>query len=472
MTSVKIILSKTEKKHIFFIVPLMLIAGLQVWHLLVSVRNVPFMDYWTYIDFFTEKTFEGGLTFSDIWMANNGSRNVLQYLLFIINMKVFHYDTRIEIYGGFFITICISILLYYYFFKIGNRCEMLSQRKPVQQLLVLPACLAVFNFNQWEISTLEFSFTFALRLYCYLLIFFLLDAFLFDKTKKNKAVIFLSTMIVISILLIAQVYFIAMIGAMFCVLFLDFLLKYHADKSRNLKYYITLAICCFVAVGIYFFDLRGTGQLSFNFLSIDFLKSILIFFGASAYSFSFGDGTSNMHLYIIGLFVVLAYLIAFAFYVRKKIYRYTYIPVLFFLYTFFNLMAIYATRISFGTSYMASSRYTCESSVGIIGILWIFAIVLSEKRPATRSLLLKKGMAGASVLIIVFLLMWSMKTEFEIAPYRGLTFQAAQEIVRHPEDFTDEELGVLQARSPEFIRNGTALLAKYNLSLYYSDAPS
>ena len=86
---------KIYKENRIFIWALILGLFFQLVYLSTASTNVPLMDYWQYINMFVEKMNNGGLTFADIWQNYGIHRSPLQFLYFIMNVRIFHLNVRV-----------------------------------------------------------------------------------------------------------------------------------------------------------------------------------------------------------------------------------------------------------------------------------------------------------------------------------------------------------------------------------------
>ena len=114
------------------------------------------------------------------------------------------------------------------------------------QFLFLPILLCTFNLNQWEILSLQFSFAFMTLLVRFILIFFLMDIAL---TKEKKYFFISGIAACIVILTLSQLYFPALLIAIFIVCFIAALVKKKESMEKHTKlsrFFYTMYFFCII----------------------------------------------------------------------------------------------------------------------------------------------------------------------------------------------------------------------------------
>ena len=114
--------------------------------------NVPIMDYWKYLDTLGDKLFKGGVSFSDIYNINGVHRSVYQLVLFLINVKIFHWNTQISMYLSPIVMVINSIIFRKYIFIANTNAE-----KKYKDILSIIVTLMIFSLGPYEIIAQEFS---------------------------------------------------------------------------------------------------------------------------------------------------------------------------------------------------------------------------------------------------------------------------------------------------------------------------
>jgi len=439
----------------------------QIYYLIISTRNVPFMDYWRDIKDFGEKIMTGKFGFQDIWISTTSQRNPLIRILFAINMLVFNYNPQIEIFMGIFFQLLSFFIIIYAFNKENKENNKLI----IFQFLSSTFLLAIFSLNQWEILTLEFSLSFMIRISCYILIFILLNYCLFDMQNNKKQLVIISIFLPIIICFLSQLYFIAFIGTIGIMVIMHFCINYKKDRFLYFKNYLYLGIAAIIGAIIYSINISGDltvkNTISASVFIINLIKGTLLMFGASLCQhfseYSFYNISGHTMIYLQGIVLAIIYIFALLIYIKKKMYLKTYIPLFLILYCFLSIIIIFYGRVfEFDLYYLMASRYTCETTLGLIGLLWIFANDILNNQNKT------KIFSIISLLIIVFSLILEAYFEKNLDPSRGAYLGRIKDIMLNIDSASDEELIIFQA-SPIEVRSGINILKEYNLNIFHKE---
>ena len=147
------------KRHKIGICIMAVVFFVDLIYLSNTTSNVPIMDYWRYGDEFLYEIFNGGIRFDTFWESINGQRGFLTYLLFFINVKFFHWNTRVAIFFGSFVTFLTGLLLLY--IMDSNAKGQGRKAKILEGAIVTGVSMLLFNYIQWEIKVIEFAAPFA-----------------------------------------------------------------------------------------------------------------------------------------------------------------------------------------------------------------------------------------------------------------------------------------------------------------------
>jgi len=451
---------------------------LLLFYLKITTTNVPIMDYWRYMNEITEKVFNDTLEFSDLWKNIGVQRNPLIYFLLTINMKYFGLNTQIEIYSGAIIMAFNALIIFKIYYI--NIIKYHNQYKKVGQVLFVIIALAVFNFNQWEIITLQFSLSFMVRIMMYLIIFMLVDNFLICNNKNFKNVLIISLLIFITVCLVSQGYFPALVGTIIVLIFLHFILSYKSKHKMNINYYLIIFISILLSSIIYLYgitsDIQGSNSIKLfihSLLNGEFLKGSILMLGTSILNSNLISNPENITLfYIIGLIILFSYIFALFIYFKNKMYERTYFPIMLITYSLINIvLIIYARMNLFNLTYLIASRYVCETTLGIIGILFIlldYILKILDNNNSQRSFS-TKVMNNFSKLIIIIIsisLCYTTLTEMKTGPYRKAYFENLVEMMIDIDNIPDDKLGAFQANNPDMVRSGVILMKKYKLGVF------
>ncbi len=440
-----------------------------------STANVPIMDYWRDINELTEKVFRGEFSFNDMWTSLAGHRGGFAYLFIALNIRYLGMNTLIGIYLGLFVNIITSILLYIYYKK---KVLCLEKNEKLKKILFLLVPIALFSFNQWEIYTLAFSFSFALRRLLYFITFLIIEKIIlkYDSIKKYMFEILIYLLVIM--LFMSGGYLPAFIGSILFCFIINTVLNFKQSKKISKQY---LIITCVMILGliIYMKDLAGiseNGQSIMNLVKGIFngslFKGIFIMLGSSVIDSLSGDKFGTIRVFVSSGFIVfLIYLLSLWIYFSKKMWERTYIPLFLMAYTGINIIVIYYARSGIhGIEYLSSSRYSCETILGVIGVMHILIEhvlttdfkFIKEKRKAFILCIA----SIMSLLILITTLLSSYAEEFLFASYRKNYQNTLVDMMLNIDDYTDAELSVFQANKPEQVRNGIYLMKKYKLGVF------
>jgi len=464
------------KENIFIIGCIAFVVLFQTYYINTATANVPIMDYWIFINQITEKVFTGTLTWADFWVASAGSHiNPFLYLMLVINMKVFGLNTRIEIFSGIFVMLATTLLLYAVYYR--TMIKKLGYHKKLSQVLYLTIVFAVFNFNQWEILTLQFSFISMSRIFAFISIFVFLDNLLKNFKKSKKKIVLLGIFIAVVICTLSAGYFPSMVGAVIFTLFLHLFLHRKEDGLKYMQEYLLLLV--FIGIGSILYltgvTLSSSGGDARSFIAAiyngNLVKGILIMLGGSIIPAELSAKYAGIHFYYpVGIIILVLYTGAIILFFTKKMWKYNYLPMTLITYTISNIILIFYARASvFNLEYLASSRYVCETTLGLIGVLWILIdALLGEVKQGEAKKYIKAGNSLGILFIFIFLVN-SVVVETHTAPYRKINHEKAIGIMINIESVDDESLGIFQAGNPQYVRNGVALMKKYHLGIFHSD---
>jgi len=461
-----------NNSNIIIILGIVLLFIFQCCYLNLSTSNIPLMDYWRYIHEIGEKVMTNSLSLKDFWTPSaNVHRNPLLYFLLTFNIKFFHYNVLIEIFAGAIILCLISFFIY---FTLRKRSYKSIHWSIKEQLIYTSISLAVFNLNQWEIMTEQFSLTFMLRILIYNYIFWRLDSFLLNDKKYGKTFIN-ALLIFFTILLCSQGYFPALIGAIICGLILNAVINFKEEKIKYLIHYIILIAFMIIASYIYLFGLdliSGTngGAKSRILLSFIFdgtlLKSILIMLASIIIPTSYLQKYGVNIYYFIGMIMALFVIFTIYIYFKNKIYKNTYYPIMLILYAGINIILISFARVNaFDLTYLVSSRYVVETNMLLIGTLWIIFYSYINRSNQKRS---REMMVILVSAVFTILLLNIRSVEMSIAPYRKDYGDNLIKMMTNIEKTSEEDLASFQAGNSQLVVEGVHFLKKYQLGYFHN----
>ncbi len=465
-------LSMLKKYYLENRIVLWSITGLLVLFLIdlyKATANVPLMDYWWYISLFTEKLFSGSISFSDIWgYRTEIHRLPIELLLFLINMAYFHLNVQIEIYLGAIIIAINSMYIYNIFVKTS---PMLPRNYRVyRNYMYIFIAIAFFNYNQWEITAVEFSMIFMLKILFFLIVFRSIDKLLLNTEDQKQFIIQKCILIMITICLFASGYFPALIGVITITITINFLLSYQEQK-HYVKYYVFIFLSMFLASWIYLFGMIGA--VSTDHPLIPFLKDIFngnLFKGFEVLLSSSITQVFPINLPFVGIALLFIYIIVIYLFFRKKLYKQTFMPIMLIFYTVLIMCEIYFGREStFGIGGLVASRYVVDTNLGIIGSLWILIEIFVEgwSRKTIFKEKIKSIIAIIMILFITMGLIASCVIESGTATTKRQRSEKLINVMLNKISISEDDLGglICPIKTNEF-QNGVKLMKEYKLGVF------
>lgn len=441
-----------------FICALLLAASFMVIYISIASSNVPIMDYWKYINALVEKSYTGGVSFVDLYSNNGVHRSPFQLFIFLINVKVFHYNTQIAMYLGVVVSMINSIV----FYKVVKKN---TSNEKIANVMGIVGIFFFFSLGAYEIIAQEFALASQIRVFCFLILYIYTDKLLktwgetFDKKTSYLALYYL---LVIDIL--GGAFAISLSITVMMILLFDAIYKKVNGNRINIFNYIVLYIGLFLGDFLYLYGLQVGGDVNTSVgiseLIRYFFKGLFLVGGSSL----FGTYNSLTVLMVLGIVIICCHIICIVLYILNKVYKKTYLPVFLYIYTFGFYCMIFLGRSGNGIEYLISSRYIIDSLFAILADILVLTCVLSQcKRKKKYSIVLGS-------IMILFFLVGVLKADYEEvkrAPYRKQFDDNLIQIMMQIDDCSDDELNSFQANSPEMVRSGVDIMKKYHLGIFY-----
>lgn len=435
-------------------------AYFMFYYLNSAVGRLPVMDYWKEGGRNLDKIMTNKWGVSDIFPIPHALHwNPLYNLADPIFVKLFKCDNLAYVYAGalcWCLTVALVIYLYQRYWKTNY---------VVVNVIGCIACVfPLVNLNQWEIFTLYCNFIFMVRVFVYLLSFYLLDRY-FHKVKadiSNKDIVFIGVSGIICILCISQAYFPGYVIAVIVMLGVDYI-----QHRKNIKKYI--AICALYGSGVLLYLVtlsRSTsmgGDMHRGIIQLvgHYLKGMLIMLGATFVSAT-QQGEHFQECYIIGGVVLVLTVVACILYFKKKLYCITYIPMMCIIYEYISIFVIVLGRAdSFGMQSLGASRYVVETTVGLLGLAQIYWMVLIQ----AHTMIINRIVSVIILGTMIYGIYTANLEELAIAPYRKEYNQAMVNMALDIDNVSDEDLAIFQAPA-EQVRDCVKVMKKYHLSLW------
>ena len=462
--------------------PLCLIIGIlaiivikRINYVLMASENVPVMDYWRYIYQFGDKIFQEGVTLKDLWVPQAGATHRpmgVPIFLFLMNVKYFGLNTQIEIVGGVIALAVNTLFLLWVFLK------KMKWEHGLEKCGFILLMLCVFNINQWEIMTLEFSMGFAIRA-----LLLLISLYLFDHLQKEQVKWYQPLLVAVWMFIVACLsgsYGPAVVGAMCFVAFVQlFVNKTHKLKNAIRNFVMIFGFC----IGTIFFmtgigggvSSGAGGKLADMIADGRFLKAIFYMLGSSVLHVESSYVKENIEILTtvgIGLFIL--YLLAIFLFFKRRLFEKTYLPIMLMAYAACSILAIAFGRIPmYGVKGVIASRYVCETTLGLVGLVWIlwyeicYQFKNRKEKEAVKTVFAyaKVFVCVAAVIGILRFLDISANTEYAIAPYRGKYQEGLINKMKSDRELTDSELAGFQSER-KFIEEAIEIMKRYGLGVF------
>ncbi|MDD2992312.1 MAG: hypothetical protein PHG73_02040 [Pygmaiobacter sp.] len=444
---------------------ILLVIVVGCYYVSQSAADVLFMDFWrnavTLISAVMTKNFTPNL----LWNGAFGQRNFLQMSLVAFDIQFLSLNCIWEVYAGIFVMGATAILVYLEWDKFVKS----TPNNPIgikTQFLFFAVLLAIFNLNQWEILSLQFSFAFMLRIFSFLLVFKLLSRLLIEAKWKINSFLGLGIFSGILICTLSQLYFPALLLSII-ICFIFALFKVPGEIIKKIKAYMAFFIPCIVAMVIYFYNLpissAGKGGFWAAVKGGQFFLGVLYMIAASVVPQSTLQNWNTWYISLLGAILAFVVIGAVILYFRFKLYQKSFFPMLVAAYGLLNVPIIeYARLESSNLMYLTSSRYVCETT-----LIWVGCTMIYGYSCLHISKSFWKRFSIVAILIISFLILNANYTELGIAPARGTYKTNLIQLLKEEkmENLSDEQLALFQA-PPELVREGIVLLKRYQLNVY------
>lgn len=429
-----------------------------VVYLIEATRNVVFMDYWRLAEKFIPLIMENRLSFSDFWVAYWGQRNPLLFILLCLNIKFFNFNTLISVFLG---AITIGAVCITFYFSISKKISN-NKTRGILQLIYIPIIMSFFNLNQWEIMENQFSFSFFLRVWCYLVIFILLDKAMYNK-EHIKLILISGILSFLSICGISQLYFGGMIIAVLLVFIINLIIK-KKNAYCYFKYFFIWFILSGLAVWLYMcnMDMNSSGSNFFKFIASifdgTFFQALFYIIDGSLLQINVMQIADPNSINIIGIILLSIIILCIFFYFKSKMYEDTYIPLFMIAYGLFSMLIImYGRMFEYDIRFLASSRYVVDTTLLWVGCISVMIYVWIKNK--------SKFMLH----LLIFISISYIYCDYQVYIQReskGMYKENIAFMCTQIDQYTDEELIVMQANDPEIVRNVCALMKKYNLNVF------
>lgn len=448
--------------------PLIIVLGLMfIWYgnyIELAKCTIPYSDYFQWTAKYGEKLINDTINIKDYFASDDGEH--IQPLSMYLTLEVLektNFDYSALVVLGMIARCGVAgfLALYYFFYLKKSIPSYICSAIVAYSLL---------NFNQWEIATEPFSFGNAIRLSIYFVSFIVSDWWV--RGIKNRGLkenvlyaLFLGIGISCITVFVGGGYFaghVLAIGILFCYEFVK--------NIKSLSQYLlpmilwgvtTLAGCLIYIALIYTGERRAAVSASIDILGL--VLGVVLYWGAAFFPNVCISDTSDLLLCaVVGTSAIILMSVLVVNYLRRKTSS-TAFPVYCIIYSNTIAVVIAAARISmFSYGTMTSSRYVIESTIGIVGMVWILGEIIATSSTGWKN----KACYIMAIGVVVVLLTISAKYELIRAPYVRQYYDDLENQLLDYQECSDETLTLISATSPEKARICLDFLKKEHLSIF------
>lgn len=443
----------------FFVFILSLFTCGSLIYVSIASSNVPIMDYWRYADALIEKSYSGGVSFIDIYSNNGVHRSAFQLWLYLLNVKMLHWNTQVSMYLAIFVNCISSILIY----KIIDNFTM----NKINGLWAKIVCtIIVFSFIPYELITQEFAFAAAVCTLAFVGLSYLVCEFLNQVSSVYEKKLWLVSLFILFVVdIIGGAFAVGLVISLLIVLIFDFVKKKCRGDKIYIWNYVILIGSIILGLFLYLHGLNvvaGGTTGSMNGVLKSLVQGAIIICGTSLV----GEYAGMTVIYIIGIITLLIHFVLFCSYIFFKLYDKTYIPVVFYLYygAFYGML--FLGRTGNGVGYLCAPRYAKEAVYVLVADI-IVIILLIEHFRSKKKLLQLMCLLGVIVTLLFSGCIESANIrEWKTAPYRKVYCDNLIGIMSDIDNYADEDLGAFQADSPELVRRVVEKMKRYELGVF------
>lgn len=445
-------------------------AFLYAIYVAVAKMSVPIMDYWRWIAVYGQDVLDGTVTFAD-WFRSDAGQHIhpLSMMITFFMLKIFRFDVVPLVVCGMLLRILVAGGLTVFFvlrFRKGEKGNTV-----VLSLFAVTVALSVLNFNQWEAALEPFSLAFMLRVTLFYASFYMADRFVGGLEERSIAKnllygAYLGLYCGLLTVFASSAYFVghllsigfAILWGLWC-------------KRRALVRFVAPACLWFVlslagAIVYYIlFRARADAAVPTGILQQIFpvLQGIVCFWGSMLVHQTVSDFLGLGIVTAVGLLLLAFTAWVTFYYIRLHKDAKGLFPLICVLYAFLTGVVIAVGRVgSYGVGTMTSSRYVVESSIGLVGLIFMAYDVLTQMELSLRA----KRLFCA---VMVFLLVWlSVSTVMELCtmPSRRAHSNRLREKMLIIDALDDSALGEFQANSADDVRYCVEFFKENGLSIF------
>lgn len=427
----------------------------------IASSNVPIMDYWRYANGLIEKSYNGGVTLLDLCSYNGVHKSPLQLLLFLINVKVFHWNTQISMYMGVILS-CASLILIY---KIID--ESSTNKKSI--LVSKVTCtVIVFTMVPYEIITQEFAFSSALGIFVFIGLVYVVSNFLHTCSGEYDKSIWLICLYMFFVInIIGGAFSVGLAIAVLIVIIFEMIKRLVRKQPINAINFAVLIFGDILSLALYFHGIQiatGGSGVGIGLIALvkGFIKGAILLCGTSL----MGEYAGTTSIYIIGIILFIIHVCMFLIYVVTRLYQKSYIPAILYFYYGIIYGMLFIGRTGDGVSYLMAPRYAKEAVFVFIADIVVINLILEHFKESRKKLRFMYAASIATAILFNVCILSADVREVHMAPYRKVYCDNLIQIMLNTDEYSDDEMYVFQADSPDQVRSGVEIMKKYNLGVF------
>lgn len=438
----------------------------------IAKSTVPIMDFWEWIAVYGQSIVDGTVSFADFFNSDEGQH--IQPICMAINFWVlekFKFDVNPLVEWGMILRLTIAawmVALFLHHFRNKKNNNYL-----VQFLCTTVIILAILNYNQWEMTTEPFSLTNAFRVGNYIFSFYLADL-LMNRIPQKSMMSNLGSSAVLGLycafltIFVGAAYFVGHLVAIGLAMLWTLL----QQRDNWKKYFFPMfvwGVISFLAACVYYAMVSNRTVADTPVVALGeyirlLIEGVCLFWGAMFVHTNDINANGLAFVAILGaLFLVCSVVITIHYLCVHRDGKEMF-PVICVAYTMVISVAVSFGRVTvFGSQVMTSSRYVTESVISLIGLAWMTCDLFLRKERTPIGWIRPAACAVATIVLLVL----AAEAEKKTAPHRAIYNDNLQEMMLNIEDYSDEELALFQANSPEYVRYSVGFFEENDLSIFY-----
>jgi len=439
-------------------------------------KSVVTADQWHFLDVISAY-YQHGFSFRDVWASHSQHRTPGYKTLFLLDAIYFRLNLKLEIYAGILALLAMAVMIYFHY-RESMRDIVSSERL---QLSFLVITTVIFSFNQYALYLYSLS---ALDTFLGNLLFVWLWCYMDRGIRRSLSYDFILKFCV-AFLLLLLIFGEGRGAAVILVSLIVMLLGgFNSRTWPNRKYRILLIATVLTSILSQLIYWAVPPKLPFSQSAYLFDAMLVVFtqpWGALKYAVvTLGSSILNMSWfrissqmgtaqYIAGVIVMLGYFAALWLFFRNRMWRKTYLPMIFMLYSVLFLGLLLVGRYGTGDLNSAGApRYAADLQLGLVGMLWVFYYACYSSQPVARNWI--KSLTLISTIFMLVMQAGSVLLVIGMAPYQrkdNLDFVHYM-INSQPSEYFSNPPPRFYCPNPALCVEGVDILKKYGLRPFNS----